>query len=606
MEASLQTTEITSGTKQVFTPQETVDHPFDVTLVVEDGKQFKAHRRVLSEGSPFFEKLFNSDMREANEGIVRLQVLTELGLRDLLKFIYTGSVQISAEDNAQELIVMADYFILPYLKTLAGRVLGQKMNASNCISTHCFAEKYRCEELILDAKNFIFANFLTVAKTENFLNLSSEEILTWISSDEIDVNAEEDVFKIIIAWIDHEENERKKYFAELLREVRLVYISRDFLRSDVVTNDFVNDNEGCMDLVNKALKFIDSKSYQHSTVQPRKSLETPVVIVYEKCLFGQDHILCYHPRKDTWSRFPGTVPPNTQHVVSCHGKLYFISQRENCLLCYDSFSDCWMSLPYDEQRSLLNVFVLNESEIYSLVSEDISCCQDCDSLRRARGINSTCGKTHVSFLTKYKPESNSWQDITSFDLGAREGICLVAKDGYIYFLGGYTNDRYEYLRDADRYDLSTNTWDKIDDLQEPRRLAGGAAAHGKIFIIGGISGYSGSRFNCIRTETCEVFDENTNKWQPIAGLRKERWPNYKTAVCVDGKLYILSVCNSRMDQESRIVECYDPAKDEWYDKTEMPLQMMPSVNQWDEFISYCCSMTVFNGCDFLRNLAFLA
>ena len=68
---------------QLFNPQETLDHPFDVTLVVEDGKKFKAHRRVPSEASPFFEKLFNSDMRESSEGIVRLEMLIELCLRDI-------------------------------------------------------------------------------------------------------------------------------------------------------------------------------------------------------------------------------------------------------------------------------------------------------------------------------------------------------------------------------------------------------------------------------------------------------------------------------------------------------------------------------------------
>ena len=83
------------------------------------GQKFKAHGRVLSEASPFFEKLLNSDMRETSEGIVRLEMLTELCLRDILEFIYTGSVQISAEDNAQDLIAMADYLVLPHLKTLA-------------------------------------------------------------------------------------------------------------------------------------------------------------------------------------------------------------------------------------------------------------------------------------------------------------------------------------------------------------------------------------------------------------------------------------------------------------------------------------------------------
>ena len=120
MEDSLKATADVPSNKQVYIPQETLDHPYDVTLMAEGGKEFKAHRRVLSEASPFFEKVFNSDMRESYEGVVRLEMLTELCLRDILEFIYTGSVQISAEDNAQELIAMADYLVLPhYLRTQA-------------------------------------------------------------------------------------------------------------------------------------------------------------------------------------------------------------------------------------------------------------------------------------------------------------------------------------------------------------------------------------------------------------------------------------------------------------------------------------------------------
>ena len=147
MAASIQSTGDVPSRKQIFDPQETLDHAFDITLVVEVGKEFKAHRRVLSEASPFFEKLLNSDMRESNEGVVRLEMLTELCLRDILEFIYTGSVQISAEDNAQDLIEMADYLILPKLKALAEKCLIKKLklNDSNSLSIYYFAERYRCD-----------------------------------------------------------------------------------------------------------------------------------------------------------------------------------------------------------------------------------------------------------------------------------------------------------------------------------------------------------------------------------------------------------------------------------------------------------------------------
>ena len=71
-------------------PKETPDQRCDVILVVEDGKEFKAHKHVLSETSPFFEKLLNSDMKESREGIVRLEMFSESAMRDTLQFIYTG------------------------------------------------------------------------------------------------------------------------------------------------------------------------------------------------------------------------------------------------------------------------------------------------------------------------------------------------------------------------------------------------------------------------------------------------------------------------------------------------------------------------------------
>ncbi|KAL9955659.1 hypothetical protein ACROYT_G037012 [Oculina patagonica] len=241
---------------ELFVPKDTLDQPCDVVLVVEDGKEFKAHRNVLLKASPFFEKLLNSDMKESKEGVVRLEMFGESVMAATLEFIYTGHVQILAEDNARDLIVMADYLFLQKLKSLVEGIIAQKLNTFNCISTYYFSERYQCEELLSKTKKFILVNFSAVyaANREVVLNMSSKEVEMCISSDEIDVSAEEDVFKFMLAWIDHDITERKKYFAELFRQVRLVYISRDFLNSDVVTNDLVKDNEGCLDLLGSRLR----------------------------------------------------------------------------------------------------------------------------------------------------------------------------------------------------------------------------------------------------------------------------------------------------------------------------------------------------------------
>ena len=82
----------------------------DITLVVKNGKQFQADRIVLSQASPFFEKLLSSDMKEGNEGVIRLQTITDTQMAEVLQFIYNGNVQIKSKENAEKLISKRQIF----------------------------------------------------------------------------------------------------------------------------------------------------------------------------------------------------------------------------------------------------------------------------------------------------------------------------------------------------------------------------------------------------------------------------------------------------------------------------------------------------------------
>ena len=220
------------------------DHLCDATLVTKDDKEFKAHRNVLSAASPFFSKLLESDMRENREGIIRFEEISGVVMEDVLEFIYTGSVEVTQE-NSKDLIAAANYLLIPGLKKLSGRFLEQQMSKSNCISTCYFAEMYQCDELITNTRKFIHANFTSVAKLDEFLNLEAEEVERWISSDEISVAVEADVLEIVLKWIEQNKRERKASFGQLFRHVRLAFLSRDFLLH-VVTNEFVEENSDCL------------------------------------------------------------------------------------------------------------------------------------------------------------------------------------------------------------------------------------------------------------------------------------------------------------------------------------------------------------------------
>lgn len=187
-------------------------------------------------------------MRENREGIIRLEHITDTVMIDVLEFMRAGSVKITPT-NVLDLIEAAEYFILPSLKTIAGRYIDYRLSPSDCISLYHFLEKYQCEELVIrNVKQFIFSNIAAVTESQDFLNLESQQVERWISSDEIAVSSEDDVFKIILRWIEENKNNQKENFAELFRHVRLVFLSRDFLKMDVVTNDLVKENSECLKL----------------------------------------------------------------------------------------------------------------------------------------------------------------------------------------------------------------------------------------------------------------------------------------------------------------------------------------------------------------------
>ena len=222
-------------------------HLCDLTLLTKEGKELMAHSNVLSAVSPFFHKLLQSDMKESHERIVRLEEISGSVMEDVLGFIYTGTVEVT-EENAEELVAAANYLLISSLKVVSGRFLGQMMNHSNCISTFYLAEKYHCDDLFTESKNFIQENFASVAFMDEFLSLESNEVERWLSNDEITVKVEADVFEIIEKWIKRNRSERIADLEKLFRVVRLDFLSRDYL-IDVVTNELVQERPVCLKMV---------------------------------------------------------------------------------------------------------------------------------------------------------------------------------------------------------------------------------------------------------------------------------------------------------------------------------------------------------------------
>ena len=512
-------------------------HLCDITVLTKDDKEFKAHRNVLSAASPFFFKLLESDMRENREGIVRFEEISGAVMEDVLEFIYTGSVEVT-QGNCKDLIAAANYLLIPGLKKLSGRFLERQMSKSNCISTFYYAEMYHCDELITNTRKFIHAHFTSVAELEEFLNLEAKEVERWISSDEISVAVEADVFEIVLKWIEQNKSERRASFQQLFRHVRLAFLSRDFL-FHVVTNEFVEE-------ISKAIKLTGFSSEENRSQSPRKGLETRAIVA---C--GGKYTFCYLPEKDEWKRLAdGLLERNHRtEMISFYDQLYAFRHDGNGER-YDPVVNGWCTLDLPTTRSTKVAVV--RGEIYAIE------------------IN-THRSTKTSTIKRFSIERCSWRTVLSSHEGCREDSCVVAAGNHLYVCGGSIN--CDFVTNAERFDTVKNKWEEIAAMREGRVDPFGVATEGKIFLAGGAQ--TGREILTSWLETCEMYNTSTNEWQLIGSLNAPRACG--SMVCLKGTLYVLGGypygCQSKWS-----VERYSPTEDKWILTTSIPVKMISKGN----------------------------
>ena len=559
----------------------------EVTLVVKDNKEFRASRNVLSEASPYFSALLKSGMRESEEGIIRLEHITDTVMNDVLQFMRSGNIEITST-NVQDLIVAADYLLLPNLKTIAGRFLKDNMTTSNCISIYYFAEKYRCEERVI--RKFILSNFEVVAKSEEFRNLECKQVEEWISSDEIAISSEKEVIKVILKWTEQRKNERKGKLADLFRHVRFAFVSRDYLK-DVVTNHVVRENSSCLKLVKDAMKGTHnetdraipppSRNWQHSHLVVLAGNETSCYDPDEEKWYQMKKVRRYHPEYNLLS-FQGNLHVFPQPIF--RGDDLYQSER------YDTLYDHWVSLDlaqrHFEHRTRITAVL--GTEIYAI-----------DFPRN---------------ILKYNIDSNAWQAVLSLPHdGPCQGSCVVAMDNCLYVIGGAwkqpgTKHSFRPSAHSVRFSTITQQWERIANMQCARHNACGVAARGKIFIAGGIT--DGVLSDCDEvlrpddvTETCEMFNVSTNEWQFIASLQKPFCGG--SMVYLKGSLYVVGGKRFRVQfingsplnrdyilKDTLDVDCYDFESNTWKPKTKIPLSSRDNPWTWRNIKA--CTLTVCN------------
>ena len=534
----------------------------DVTVVAK-GKEFQAHKLVLAAASPFFLSLLESQMKERTEDVIKieLQEATAPVMEQVLAYVYTGNVSLTTE-IVYSLIATADYLLLPGLKTMAESFLKLHLTIENSVFNYYFAEKYQCCGLKEESCKMINENFRKVMETADFLSLDENQLVSWVSSDDVIVKAEHDIFEGILQWVLHNRSEREQKFPNLLQQVRLSSVSREYIFNELLNEELVKTNLECVNFVMEYVKLIFNSRAESSIKPARKCLERNENVIF---VCGGSKALCYLPSENKWHELMNTTFEHKDHcIIQYKDRVHVFSSQEkvrgkhsHVVEYYVPSTNSWGAIQtkfaygYEE---FIALFVLDDNKGLWIIT-----------------YNET---EHDSYIYEYNPDKNIW--VGSYRELGRWGACFVTDGHCIFIIGGFLsqNDEITATTEVQKIIPAHGTengkveFKEVAPMNKARHDAFGAAMNGKIYVAGGKQGDVTLLIGERVLASCEVYDPSTDEWQVMPSLNVPRYS--ASMVCFKGALYVVGGLKSS-NYGALSVEMFDSVADKWHKKSNIPV-----------------------------------
>ena len=534
----------------------------DVTVVVK-GEEFQAHKLVLAATSPFFLSLLESQMKERTEDVIKieLQEATPSVMEQVLAYVYTGNVSLTTE-NGHGLIATADYLLLPGLKTMAEKFLKLHLTIENSIFNYYFAEKYQCCGLKEESCKMINENFSKVMETADFLSLDENQVVNWVSSDDVIVEAEHDIFEGILEWVLHNRSKREESFPKLLQQVRLSSVSHEYLFNELLNKELVKTNLDCVKFVMECVKLIFNCKAEISIKPARKCLERNENVIF---VCGGSKALCYLPTENKWHKLMNATLEHKDHwIIQYRERVYVFSpqmvgdNQSHLVEYYMPSTNSWGAIQtkfkYGDEK-FTGLFALDDNKGWWILTE-----LECDS-----------------YIYEYNPDKNIW--VGSFRCLSQFGACFVT-DGHCIFIIGGTFSSHKNMTattevkkiiPAEVTENGEVEFKEVAPMNEARHDAFGAAMNGKIYVAGGKQRDATLPIGERVLASCEVYDPSTDEWQVMPSLNVPRYS--ASMVCFKGALYVVgglkNTARSKCGELS--VEMFDSDVNEWHKKSDIPV-----------------------------------
>nr|XP_039271554.1 ring canal kelch protein-like isoform X2 [Styela clava] len=420
----------------------------DVTIIIGE-EEFPAHRLVLSAASEYFEKMFNVEMKENVTGRVEMQEISVPIFKSCLEYIYTGLINIHA-DNVHELLKASALQQIQDLKKLCLNFMQENLSVKTCMESFNMSKLYESDELRESVEDFMIKNFEQVSKCSDFNKFMDEAFLGKIlTSDELKIPNEKILYEIVMSWIKYDSVNREELFPQLFQQLRLSLLPVDFLYA-VMSEEIIRKNEKYVKIIQEAI----AQVYMGKVTEMRRSVDNfmgkRLLLMKKDVTLSENTILSFTPETNTWNNFPGGSAFSAVACAVMDNKLYAVgSTLEMSIL--DLNNNKWSTVDGDGVNRGNFALAVHQGDLFLVGGNE-------PDYRRS--------------VSSYSPITQQWKEQPSM-IKQRYRLTLNSLGGALYAFGHDAPEKF-----------FNNVWSPIQDCVHSCDIKVSAVKDGLIYAIG--------------------------------------------------------------------------------------------------------------------------
>eukprot|EP00058_Branchiostoma_floridae_P025998 XP_002611488.1 hypothetical protein BRAFLDRAFT_63877 [Branchiostoma floridae] len=505
----------------------------DVVIEVED-RRFPCHRLVLSAASPYFRAMFTSGMAESRQETVVLQGLDADMFKEILSYIYTGTVHVSL-DKVQPLYQAADLLQLDYVRNTCSSYMVMNLASSTCVDLYNFADVFSLYIVLHRCRQWIRRHFAKFVSSEEFCRLSVNQLTKIISHDKLDVKEEMTVWEAVVRWVQHSREDRLHHLPSILPHIRFNLLTSDD-KAAILDHPLVREHPG--------RTFIRHLAKKTSNLPRRVGMDSlEMALVF--CT-SSNEILYMNPRAGKYiscSYDCKSLRTAEAITVTSNNDIYVLAEKpKDCnrlhVLEYNHAGNKW------ERARPPSVCMPKENNCLGIKNYLV----EVDGILYYLYVLST-ESSGLVLIRKYNWHTDQWQECSQLQLREAniEYMTTLSCGPHIYFL--QNTEMHRYNPDQDR-------WSKLTPPRGMPYLCTAAALGAEIFC-------AGHEFS-----KAMVYHTESDCWQILRGWRNTGnsnicyTPNF---FVLENQLYLLlERLNTALDtEEDSLIFVYDRVADAW-------------------------------------------